>query len=596
MLLLFLAGQLHAGDTLEAVRFEGVRAFSRNALASAIAARPKKPSSEAQLSNDVATIEAFYNNEGYHSVDVQRQVTPGRRRPIVTFRIFEGPRTRVDVVAISGNATVGTERLLRQMLVRPGRFFSQAGLSQSSEALRTFYLNSGYPFVNVQASMTRTDTLATLNFEVSEGQLCHVSGVRVRGNKTVSTMTILRASEVKRGERFSQGHLREAQRRLYATRLFSRVTYYVLTDSSTGADSVRREVANYVTVRFDVVEQPHRGVAIGGGVEYRPLRAIVSAEWAHDNMFNRGHTLAIGGEAGPTLIPFGNYRFAFDGRYRVPYLVLTRVDFQTHPYISFDRIDTSLTREIGIETGMSRSMAPQFTVGLTNRLRLFADTANGITNSLVLTGNYDTRDNVFDPSRGLSVQAAAEVAGGPSFLGKLRGENDLCRLTGDVRIYQKLGIAPAQSGLINGDFVVAARAMTGIAWPYGRSEERPDSEQVPYYEAFTLGGGSSVRGFPDHAIGPYLVAGTGYRYGPAVVNGNVELRSPYILRWVSLVAFADAGSVAGDLRSLTGEYGLGAGIRVRTPVGPVRVDWGKRLLNPPTGDIGRFYIGLLHAF
>ncbi len=590
MLLLCLVGQLHTGDTLEAVRFEGMRAFGRKTLASMVAARPKKPTSEAQLNNDVAILEAFYRSQGYHSADVERQVTSGKRRPVVTFRIVEGPRTRVNAIAISGNVTVGTERLLRQLVVRPGRFFAVGEYLQSAEAIRTYYLNSGYPFVQVRADTALSDTLATVTYEITEGQLCRVSKVLVRGNMTVATRTALRASEVKPGERFSQERLRGAQRRLYATKLFSRVTYYVFADSSVGLDSVKLEVANSVTVRFDVVEQAHRGVALGGGVEYPPLRAIMSAEWEHDNLFNRGHILVIGGEAGPTLLPFGKYRFALDGKYRVPYLILTRIDFQTRPYFSYERFDSTVQREVGIETGMSRSMAPQFTVGLTNRLRLVSDTSSGkITNLLALTGNYDTRNDIFDPSRGLSVQVALAGAGGPV----LRGDNDLYKLTGDTRWYQKLGILPAQVERVSGDFVVATRAMAGLVRPYGRSRE------VPYYESFTLGGANSIRGYPDRSIGPDTTEVGQYRYGTTATNASVELRSPYILSLVGVVGFVDAGGVADDSRSFVYAYGAGAGIRVRTPIGSVRLDWGRRLRDLPglrKVAPNQFYLGLLHAF
>ena len=583
MLLLCLLGQIRAGDTLEAVRFEGARTFSRKAFTSLVAARPRKPSSETQLNGDAATLEAFYHNEGFHSVSVEKQVTRGKRWSVVTFRITEGPRTRVAAIAISGNATVGTDRLLGQLSVRAGRFFSQAELSQSGQALQTYYLNSGYPFVSVQTGLIRNGTLATLTFDISEGGLCHVSEVRVRGNKTVRTGIVLRASEIRPGERFSQARLREAQRRLHATKLFSRVVYHVGQDSSREEGAPGQVVPDSVVIRFDVTEQLYRNVGLGAGVEYYPARAIVSAEWEHNNLFGLGHTLAIGGEAGPTLWPFGNYRFAFDGTYRVPYLVLTRIDFQTHPYFSYERTDGNLQREIGIETGMSRNIVSQFTAGLTNRLRFIADTAPGITNSLALTGHYESRNDIFDPGQGLSVQVAAEGAGGP-----LGGDNHLYRLTGDIRWFQRLGIIPDRVERVSGDFVVALRGMAGAAQPYGRSES------IPYYESFTLGGANSVRVCRDRSIGPYRAADTSYHYGPVVVNGNLELRSPYILRWVGLVAFLDVGSVARDLGSLAWEYGAGVGVRVKTPIGPVRLDWGKRLQHP--AEAGRYYLGLLHAF
>jgi outer membrane protein insertion porin family len=599
-LLLCLVGQFHSGDTLEAVKFEGMHHFSRRSLASLVLARAKRPSSENQLNNDVATLELFYQNDGFHTVQVEKKIARGKRLPVVTFSITEGPRTRVNTIAISGNVTVGTERLLRQLSVRPGRFFSQAELDQSTDAFRTYYLNSGYPFVQVQSEVARTDTLATLTISVSEGRLCHLSQVRVRGNKTVGTSTVLMASEVRPGEQFSQQHFREAQRRLYATKLFYRVTYVVTADSSKGADGVAHEVPDSVAVRFDVVEQAYRGVAFGFGGEYSPARAILSAEWEHDNVFNRGHSLVVGGEVGPTLFPFGYFRGTFDGTYRVPYLILTRIDFQTHPYVSYERtvpaidtagviIDSSHTiREIGIETGMSRSIVPQFTLGLTNRLRLVADTARGrVTNSLALAGHYDTRDNIFDPSQGLSVQVGVEGAGGP-----LGGNNDLYRLTGDIRLYQRLGVVPEQLEQAGGDFVVAARAMAGVVRPYGQTSA------VPYYEAFSLGGAISVRGYRDRSIGPDSSTVGQYRFGTVVVNGNLELRTPFIFGLVGLVGFFDIGDVGWDFGMRAYEYSSGVGIRVKTPIGPVRLDWGRRLRNPSSwaADKGRFYLGLLHAF
>jgi outer membrane protein assembly complex protein YaeT len=585
-LLLCLLGQLRTGDTLEAVRFEGSRTFSPRTLFSLVVAQPKKPSSETQLNNDVATLETFFHNEGFQSVEIERQITRGKRRPVVTFHVTEGPRTRVNAIAISGNVTVGTDKLLRQLSVRPGRFFSQVEIDQSLASLRIYYLNSGYPFVQIQDTVTRTDTLATLSFSITEGRLCYVSKVLVRGNRTVRTRTVLRASEVRPGERFSQTRLQEAQSRLYATKLFYRVMFYVMADSGQGNRTMDHGGPDSVVVRFDVVEQAYRGVSLGAGVEIPP-RLLVSAEWEHDNVFNRGHTLVVGGEFSPTL-PW-SYRVGFNGTYRVPYLILTRIDFQTHPYFSYVRVDSvNRQQEYGIETGMTRDIVPQFTLGLTNRLLLHSDTSSGkITNSLALTGQYDTRDDIFDPSQGLSVQVAVEGAGGP-----LGGDNNLYKLTEDARLYQRLGIVTAQSEQVTGDFVVAARAMAGIARSYGRSAA------VPYYEAFTLGGRSSVRGYPDRSIGPDSSTVGQYRFGTAVANGNLELRTPYIRGWVGLVGFFDIGDVGWDFRMRTYEYSAGAGIRVKTPIGPVRLDWGRRLRNPLSWkeDKGRFYLGLLHAF
>jgi outer membrane protein assembly factor BamA len=131
--------------------------------------------------------------------------------------------------------------------------------------------------------------------------------------------------------------------------------------------------------------------------------------------------------------------------------------------------------------------------------------------------------------------------------------------------------------------------MAGRAVPYG-----PRTRAIPYYEAFTLGGRSSLRGYSERSVGPDVsIQG---RFGPAVVNANLELRSPYLFGWVGLVGFIDLGTVGRDFRLFAYEYSAGTGVRVRTPIGPVRLDWGRRLASPQPGERGRFYLGLLHAF
>ncbi|NPV14436.1 BamA/TamA family outer membrane protein [candidate division WOR-3 bacterium] len=556
--------QVLSDTKVDIVRFAGNKSFSRRVLLNLVQVKPGTPAVNGLLDEDARLLENFYRNEGFFDAQVEKGLGVVAGKVVVTFYIQEGFRAKVADVVVQGNNAFPIERLRQTLRLSAGTPFSLSAVKSGTQSLRNFYLNSGYPFVTIQDSVERKDTLVVVRYVIEEGPRCYIKEVRVRGNKTVRTATILRTLEIKPGEVFSRRRLEEAQRRVYATKIFSRVLFYV------GRDSL---APDSVIVRFDVVEGAQHGVALGVGLQTPPSRALFSVEWEHNNVMNRGQWLIAEVEFSPDLKK--NYRSSFDLTWRVPYLFRNRIDFQSHPFFYYERIDSARQREFGIENGMQKDIAPQWRLGLFNRLRFVADTSRGITNSLALSLIYDSRDNFFDPQRGVYFQPGLEGAGGI-----LLGDNDFVRGVADIRVYQALGRG----------FVFALRGLGGRVIPYGRSTT------VPYYEEFFLGGKNNLRGYPDQAVGPDTALGG--RYGPVILNGSVEVRSPYILRWVGVVGFVDVGQVAGqrDLRLRGFEVGAGVGLRVRTPVGPIRLDWGKRLKDPPAGDWGRIYFGVLHAF
>ncbi|MEO0070878.1 MAG: POTRA domain-containing protein [candidate division WOR-3 bacterium] len=562
-LLSFTFCLLAFGSEVGAIKFKGNRSFSSRHLSQIVQVKPKQPISDVALEEDVRALENFYRSQGFFNARVEKGVGIVSNKKVITFHIMEGERARIGAITIQGNRAFPTSRLTSLLPFVKGNYFTFALLEAGTGRLRQFYLNSGYPFVQVSDTFELNNSWVAVQFFIEEGPECYIKDVQIRGNRAVASGTIWRTAEVQKGERFSRAKLEEAQRRLYATKLFSRVVFYVYRTDS---------ISDSVTVRFDVIEQEQRGVALGLGLQTPPSRALFEVEWEHNNVLNRGQWLVAGSSFSPDLR--GNYRVNFDITYRIPYLFWTRVDFQTHPFFYYERLDSSRQREYGVETGMSRDLFPQLRLSLFNRLRLVADTSQGITNSLALSMVYDSRDNFFEPQRGFYIQPGLEVAGG-IFL----GHNDFVRTVIDTRWYQALG-----------PVVFAARGLAGRIEPYGRTSS------LPYYEEFSLGGRNNLRGYPDRALGPDS-AFSG-RYGPVIVNSSFELRGPYFFRWVGLVGFLDLGQVAGKedifLRKL--EAGAGVGIRVHTPLGPLRLDWGKRLKTPPPNDWGKLYLGVLHAF
>ena len=96
---------------------------------------------------------------------------------------------------------------------------------------------------------------------------------------------------------------------------------------------------------------------------------------------------------------------------------------------------------------------------------------------------------------------------------------------------------------------------------------------VPPYEAFILGGSNSVRGFGDGEVGS----------GKSSFLASVEYRFP-IFKIVGGALFFDYGTTLGsagdvpgrpsEVRGLPGSgFGYGLGVRVQSPLGPIRVDY-----------------------
>ena len=116
--------------------------------------------------------------------------------------------------------------------------------------------------------------------------------------------------------------------------------------------------------------------------------------------------------------------------------------------------------------------------------------------------------------------------------------------------------------------------------------------QIPPYEAFPLGGGNSVRGFEEGAVGS----------GRAFALGTVEYRFPLFSEFLNGALFADYGTdlgtgddVPGNPAGVRGKpgsgFGYGAGVRVQTPLGALRLDYG---LSDEGGS--RFHFGFGERF
>ena len=184
----------------------------------------------------------------------------------------------------------------------------------------------------------------------------------------------------------------------------------------------------------------------------------------------------------------------------------------------------------------------------------------------------DTRDNLFDPTEGFYHSSNVEYGrelGRPRSFFKYLGQQFLYRRIGRV--------------------VLASAARLGLATGLG--------DAVIATERFFAGGGNTVRGYVQDSLGPAARSGA-----PAGGNALVVLNQEARMRlWprVGVVGFVDAGNVFRSarevaLRDLAASAGLG--LRVESPLGLVRLDYGFTLRRRPGAPPGGFFVSLGQAF
>jgi len=114
--------------------------------------------------------------------------------------------------------------------------------------------------------------------------------------------------------------------------------------------------------------------------------------------------------------------------------------------------------------------------------------------------------------------------------------------------------------------------------------------RLPLPERFFAGGDYSLRGFDVDAVAP--------EGGNALVLGGAELRMD-VGHSISVAAFGELGNVyplVSDVDRHNLRYTAGLGLRYRSALGPLRIDWGYKLNRRPGESPSRWHFTIGHAF
>ena len=552
--------------TVADVLFRGNRAFTEEQLLAAIQIQParflqKSVYSVQKLDADQEALRSLYQAAGYLDARIIALPEPvkGVEQLKITFEIQEGLLAQTREVKFSGNRHLASGFLQTKIPLKQHGPYSPHLAEQARQALLAAYNDAGFLQPRVTYNVSEPDSRNTylVEFRTEEGPQSLVDDIIVLGNRHTRASVIQKRIRFKENEPVSLGKMLQTQQGLYNTGLFDRVRVSPQNPEST---------APYqdVVVRLEETRQ----LVFGYGLGYQETEgARGTLELSHLNIFGTGRRadVRIRGsrlEQGlvlnmqqPQILPLAvDSYFTFSAR--------------KDREISFDAKRLNLSYQFGhpLNTHSWALLRYNFRRVQVQNLKIEESALeredlprNLSTLSLIYVN--DTRDNFFNAEKGFFTSTDLGVT--TRLLG---GQNDFVSLFTQTSYFKRL----------RGPLLLAASLRFGAAHPFGGDQGLPISER------FFAGGGSSLRGFATDRAGPLDPTTNQPTGGNALLIGNLEIKIP-LLRFIQLAGFFDSGNVfsnLSDIRFADFSHTLGLGLRVKTPFGPIRIDYGFNLNLP----------------
>lgn len=202
--------------------------------------------------------------------------------------------------------------------------------------------------------------------------------------------------------------------------------------------------------------------------------------------------------------------------------------------------------------------------------------SNNTISRVSLSASFDSRDSFSDPKKGFYTLGATdifnEIKGNEANFFKFswQGENDLNFLS---------------------------RFVLSTALRFDRIQTVGKNVAVPTNELYFMGGDYTLRGYAEDSLGPKDASGKAVGAKTRwVVNEELRLRLWRSLSWVT---FFDLGSLTNSFSDISSDSirkSIGFGLRYMTPVGPIRAEYGFKLLQRTNESIGRFHVTFGYVF
>lgn len=537
------------------------------------------------LDQDLASIRNLYRSNGFRDVDVAAKIDDDYKgihgHLLVTLQVKEGPQWFVNKLIINGAPESDLPYLHSVLQSTAGEPFSEANVAEDRDSILSYYFNNGYPDATFEwsqapASAYRVD----LTYIITTGRREYVRSVIVRGLNTTRESLVDSRISLHPGDPISQSQLALSQQRLYDLGIFSRVQTAIQNPDG-------EEDSKYVL--FDVDEANRYSFNGGIGAQLGRIGAGVttfdepagttgfvpriSLGMSRLNLFGEGRTLslqtrfstieqrALLSYTSPQWLGNENLTLTISGLFDNSRDIRT---FAERRWETAAQLAQRLTRANSVQYRLTFRRVTLSDVVISPELipQLSQPERVGIFSTTFI---QDRRDDPINSHRGIYNTIDVGIA-----LRQLGSQTEFTRLLMRNSTYHPIGRD-----------IVLARTVQ-----FGWIQRLSGLPEIPLAERFFAGGATSNRAFPDNQAGPRDLE-TGFPLGgDALLMHSTELRFPLIGDNVGGVLFHDMGNVYSDVQDISFRFrqqniqdfdymvqSVGFGIRYRTPIGPIRVDF-----------------------
>lgn len=565
------------------IGFSGNSWFNEKILMELLNTKKNKFLLEDVLKEDTKEIARLYKSNGFLEVKINYNVIYSEENSGLDIIIYikEGQQTLISGIIFTGNNKFSAETLQGHLKSRAGKPFNESQTIDDLYSIQSFYVQNGYIYTTVDLKTRYSEDKkgVVTEYVINEGNQVYIGNILISGNTFTKEYVIRRELLVKEGDLYSYENILRSQRRLLTLGFFRDVKLEPVNPES------KEQIKD---ISLQVREGNPGSVELGigyGDIE----RFRGSVETRYNNLFGTGRQVGMKVEASSIEQKYGlDYKepwvlgYQMDGRFNV-------VD-QAEKKRSFDR------RTFGMSTGIDKSFSDLVKGSLMYQYEnvklshvspaaiiTHEDTGKTEVATINPSLTIDRRDDPFNPAKGQFYSM---------------GFREAAQLIGSKPQFAKINL---QSSFFYSPFskvVLAFSGRGGVAWNFGESIE------VPIFERYFVGGRSTVRGYDQEKLGipGKTIKFDGKSWNPTggnmmiVLNG--EIRFP-LFKGLGMVVFVDGGNVWRKMEEFDPseiKATAGTGIRYNTPVGPLRLDMGCKLMREQKEDNCMYHFTLGHAF